>query len=670
MLRRGSIQSLASATAKNGHAVTFLSLRFSLLSLIKGDSRNFLWRKANRPEFIDGIRCYLWFTLIHPFQPRSRLLTALFRPYYFVHKRLRNRFVDDCFRNADYIVIESGQGILYAERARRLNPRAKIIYRASDKLGTIGAAALLQAELEKHAAIFDWYCLLSAGMVDDFAWARDRCHLVPLGIDAKEFENTGLNPYIAKFNAVSVGSMLFDPNFFKIAAILFPDIQFHIIGCGQTFEASDNVKLYDEMAFRETLRYIKFASLGLAPYRPTQGAEYLGNSSLKLRQYEYFGIPAVCPFFAVGESRNRFGYDPGDATSIKNAISTARMSHFVPVAPLLSWQNLSERLLDPSRFDDCDLDRGKAWTEHESSATDDIAVSLVTCTVGSRKQQLARLLKSLAEQEFKAFELIIVDQNPPGYLDDLMKAFDTRLRLIHVKSSRGLSLGRNVGLAQAKGKIVGFPDDDCWYPPATIKQVVTFFGSNPGIGILLGRTVDASGHPSLSPYRPESGTVDKRNIWISGNSNTLFVRHDAIRGTVSFDENIGVGAPTRFQSGEETDFILSLLEAGTRAVYIHDLTVCHDQVEDGRLIRTSKRAWMYAQGFGYVLKKHHFGLAYVLYRFARSIGSAAFATLRLRFGFALSRIIWAFGTIVGYFTSRPDKPRKRQELPHLNRQTP
>jgi 2-beta-glucuronyltransferase len=658
MLRRGSIQSLGSATARNGHAVTFISLRFSLLSLIKKDSRGFLWRKSNKPELIDGVVCYLWFTLIHPFQARSRLFNVLFRPYYFIHRRLRNSFVDDSFRSADYIVIESGQGILYAERARRLNPRAKIIYRASDKLSTIGAAGLLQTELERTADVFDWFCLLSAGMADDFAWARDRCFLLPLGVDPEEFQNTGPNPYTAPINAISVGSMLFDASFFETAANLFPDVQFHVIGCGTSFEAPANVTIYDEMAFRDTLRYIEFASFGIAPYRATVGAEYLGTSSLKLKQYEHFGIPAACPFFAVGQSLNRFGYEPGDTTSIKNAIMSARSRRFVPVPPPPTWRELAEQMLGPSRFTSCDLRQGvrgcvKSTDVQLDEGQSEVAiVSLVTCTLGDRKAQLVRLLKSLVQQTFGAFELIVVDQNPPGYLDEILQSCGAELCIKHMRSSPGLSVGRNVGLAVARGRIVGFPDDDCWYVPDTLARVVDFFDLNGGIGVLLGRTVDEVGRPSLSPCRSQSGTVDKGNVWTSGNSNTLFVRRDAARATSGFDENIGVGAPTRFQSGEETDFVLALIEAGVRAIYVEELKVCHDQVEGGKLTRSLRRAWMYSQGFGYVLKKHRFGIVYVVYRFGRSILSAARAMLRFHESYGLSRVAWGIGTLVGYAMAR------------------
>jgi 2-beta-glucuronyltransferase len=653
-LRRGSIQALASAMAKMGHAVTFVSVRFSLLSLIKGDSRSFLWRKANTPELVNGVVCHLWFTFIHPFQSKNRFFELLFRPHYSLHKRLKNRFVDRCFRNADFIVIESGQGILFAGRARRLNPSAKIIYRASDKLSTIGASEILQAELEKNADIFDWFCLLSADMADEFAWAREKTFCVPLGIDPEDYRNNGPNPYVAPINAVTVGSMLFDPSFFQTAAVLFPAIQFHLIGCGVEFDAPQNVRLYDEMAFKDTLRYIEHASFGIAPYRDTKGADYLATSSLKLKQYEYMGIPAVCPVFAVGQSRNRFGYAPADKPSIECAINEALNSAFVAVPAPLSWKDLAVRLLDPQRYPDCEIPEmtREEYTDQRIPSIGVVNVSLVVCTFGNRKKQLLRLIESLKTQHFNGFEVILVDQNRPGYLDDILQTNCAGIPLKQVRSDRGLSIARNVGMIHASGAIVGFPDDDCWYLPETLAQVASFFRRNPKVDILLGRTVDALGAPSLSPLRKQSGAVNPSNVWISGNSNTLFVRKEAIPPS-GFDEKLGVGAPTRYQSGEETDFILTLMKNRARAVYISDLQVCHDQVEDVGTARVLKRAWIYSLGFGYVLKKHEFGFGYLGYRVGRSIVSAIWAVAGLRPVYGIGRMVWSAGTLVGYISARP-----------------
>jgi glycosyltransferase involved in cell wall biosynthesis len=280
-----------------------------------------------------------------------------------------------------------------------------------------------------------------------------------------------------------------------------------------------------------------------------------------------------------------------------------------------------------------------------------VTFSLVLCTFGDRKKQLIRLIESLEHQQLKTFEVILVDQNSPGYLDEILHTKCAGFALKHVRSGRGLSIARNVGLLNARGEIVGFPDDDCWYFPDTLAQVSSFFGRNPKTDILLGRTVDEFGAPSLSPLRSQSGTVNRSNVWISGNSNTLFVRKAAIVPGGGFDEKLGVGARSRYQSGEETDFILTLMQNGSRAVYISDLKICHDQVSEIGAGRVLKRAWKYSLGFGYVLKKHNFGVAYLTYRFGRSILGGMFGFIALRPIYGLSRMVWGLGTVVGYVTA-------------------
>src|SRR5262249_37052881 len=97
-------------------------------------------------------------------------------------------------------------------------------------------------------------------------------------------------------------------------------------------------------------------------------------------------------------------------------------------------------------------------------------MSLVLCTLGRRPAQLERLLDSLESQPFRSFEIILVDQNPQANLDQIVRSRAARLTLRHVRSDRGLSLARNVGLRHATGDIIGFPDDDCWYLADTLMQ--------------------------------------------------------------------------------------------------------------------------------------------------------------------------------------------------------
>jgi 2-beta-glucuronyltransferase len=184
-------------------------------------------------------------------------------------------------------------------------------------------------------------------------------YFIPHGIDHSILQRVGASPYNGGLNAVSVGSMLFDPSFFSVAAERFPQVQFHVIGSGAPRQAlPPSVKVYGEMPYEQTLPFIKHADFGIAPYKRANLPYYLADTSMKLMQYEFFGIPAVCPSFVVGENHPlRFGYEPGDAASIASAVSTALEIEKSASTNVLSWREVVDRLLDPAAYADTDIKR-------------------------------------------------------------------------------------------------------------------------------------------------------------------------------------------------------------------------------------------------------------------------------------------------------------------------
>jgi len=354
--RRASIQALADAYVRLGDAVIFISVRFSPVSRAKGDHRLFLWPRANRAERVNGVECYLWRTPFHPFRTGVSALDDLAGPLFSAYASLPNRFIDDALRGATHIVVESGLSIMLIHRARRLNPTARIVYRASDALHTIDAPPALAAELRRRADDIDAFCAIAPKIADDFAYAAGKTYVVSQGIQRADFAAIGPSPYAGGTNAVTVGSMLFDRSFFLQAAARLPQIQFHLIGTGEPFTAPPNVHLYKEMPFTATLPYIKHADIGIAAYRPSANSGYLAQSSLKLMQYEYLGLPAVCPDYAVGDSPHRFGYGPDDDDGIVQAIGRA-LAHgrFAGDATFLDWEEVALRLLAPERYADAAL---------------------------------------------------------------------------------------------------------------------------------------------------------------------------------------------------------------------------------------------------------------------------------------------------------------------------
>jgi glycosyltransferase involved in cell wall biosynthesis len=149
--------------------------------------------------------------------------------------------------------------------------------------------------------------------------------------------------------------------------------------------------------------------------------------------------------------------------------------------------------------------------------------SLIVCTV-DRTTPLERLLRSLALQTDRSFEVVLVDQNQDDRLQALIDSFGRVMPIVHVKAARGLSLARNKGLSVARGELIAFPDDDCHYPSSLIEQVRKQFASSPDIDFLTGRTTDTSGNESLSSFLEQDSEIDRWNVWKCGNSNTVIVR--------------------------------------------------------------------------------------------------------------------------------------------------
>ena len=349
--KRASIQQVAEGVRDIGCDVWFVSTRYSLLSKFTGDSRAFLNPQSNKVEDVNGVHCYLWKTLLHPFSAQNRLLNWLMGRLFYPYSAWPSRQFDSIIRGADYVVVESSVAVIYLQRIRKLAPHAKIIYYATDLLDTVGAHPSVQKALINSADLIHHVCLRSSQMVPSFPWAKGRLYKASFGMRSGDFGSVGTTPYGARKVVVSIGSMLFDRSYFEIVPRFFEDIVFHVIGCGQTFEAPSNVIIHGEMPFIETLPYIKYAAAGVAPYRQASGVEYLAESSLKLAQYEVFGLPAICPKFAVGTAKGRFGYDAGSASSMIAATKQAlSQTGLLEGRSFPTWEEVARELLFAETF--------------------------------------------------------------------------------------------------------------------------------------------------------------------------------------------------------------------------------------------------------------------------------------------------------------------------------
>lgn len=256
---------------------------------------------------------------------------------------------------------------------------------------------------------------------------------------------------------------------------------------------------------------------------------------------------------------------------------------------------------------------------------DDAKISLVVATLG-RRIELDRLLDSLTRQTLPPHQVIIVDQNPFGWLDDLLAAYADRIPLLHLHSAKGASLGRNTGLACVTGNLVGFPDDDCWLQPDLIARIVAHFGARPGLAAACIPLSDETGQPIMLRWPANTTPITRANVWQTCLMAGLFARKSAFALTGTFDEQLGVGAATGLFSGEETDLLLRFLAKNLAAEFTPIKGLHHPPRPP--IAALTPRASGYGRGFGYVWTRHRLSVAGFYYFCLRALGGQLFALLK------------------------------------------
>ena len=111
-------------------------------------------------------------------------------------------------------------------------------------------------------------------------------------------------------------------------------------------------------------------------------------------------------------------------------------------------------------------------------------VSVVIPTKNSSKV-LDNCLKSIVNQEYSNFEIIVVDGHSK---DNTVEIAQKYTNLVFYENYGTRAAGCNVGIQQAHGEIIAFTDDDCEVPKNWLKQIAYRF-EDETLDILGGSTI-------------------------------------------------------------------------------------------------------------------------------------------------------------------------------------
>ncbi|MFL6052240.1 MAG: glycosyltransferase family 2 protein [Actinoallomurus sp.] len=288
-----------------------------------------------------------------------------------------------------------------------------------------------------------------------------------------------------------------------------------------------------------------------------------------------------------------------------------------------------------------------------------VRAAVVVTTIG-RPPLLDHLLASIHAQTLRPSEVIVVDQSSDNGTRKVVDAWTDRLPMRYLTSAPGASAGRNAGVgALGEYDLVAFPDDDTSYVPDTLARAATALSNGVSAGAVSGRLLGTPDRPAQleSSFGDQPMSLDHRTVWTSAIEATCFFSRDFIRTVGGFDEDLGVGAASPWQSGEATDLLLRGLKAGWTLLFDPRIVVNEHNPDapspHDRADRTKARR--YARGTGAVCRRHH-GLGTQVMIVFRPLAAAALSTVCGRWtraGWYLQRAIGRVEGLTGHVLPGP-----------------
>lgn len=161
-----------------------------------------------------------------------------------------------------------------------------------------------------------------------------------------------------------------------------------------------------------------------------------------------------------------------------------------------------------------------------------------------------------------------------------------------------LSVARNIGLdnlIKCDDFVLGFPDDDCWYPELFFEKLLNQF-TELQANILSLNVCDPYVNQNLG-NRPKDiqEKINYLNIFKLPISVGLFF-HIKDNNLVKFNERFGIG--TNNYSGEETIFLAHFLKNKYKCIYNGNLSVYHEIYHE----HSSDKLLKYAYGSSKTIK--------------------------------------------------------------------
>lgn len=163
----------------------------------------------------------------------------------------------------------------------------------------------------------------------------------------------------------------------------------------------------------------------------------------------------------------------------------------------------------------------------------------------NRAHLIDRAIRSVLNQTYQDFELIVVDDCSTDNTKEVVKSFkDERITYIKHEKNKGAAAARNTGIKAAKGEYIAFQDsDDDWFPEKLKKQMKVFEMAQSEVGIVYTGfwRIEGNKKTYIPSYRvsQKEGNIHKQLL--KGNfvtTQSVVIRKKYFEKLGMFDENL------------------------------------------------------------------------------------------------------------------------------------
>jgi glycosyltransferase involved in cell wall biosynthesis len=235
------------------------------------------------------------------------------------------------------------------------------------------------------------------------------------------------------------------------------------------------------------------------------------------------------------------------------------------------------------------------------------SVTVAVCTRG-RPESLSRALRSLERLDYPpgSLEVLVIDNAPVDDATQLAASSFPRFRYLR-EPRPGLDRARNRAIAEARGEVLAFTDDDVEVDPGWVRALALHF-SNPAVACVTGLVAPAALETRAQRLFETYGgfgrgfevryhTLGTRRYWrwwplgagIFGTGCNMALRVGLFEKLGGFDPALDVGTPT--WGAGDLDMFYRVLRAGHILVYEPRALVWHHHRREDAELRHQLRGF-------------------------------------------------------------------------------